>query len=233
MDIARSLTFGFKDPEWTNRVAMGTAIMLIPIFNFATTGYQVEIARRVMRGESRPLPTWDNPSRKWTNGIVLFLVMLVYYLPVSLLICGPLAILAPGLLLLDEQKLKATIGTALLIWSLFFCTGLLFYLVIDFFTPAIYLQYVRHGTLAACLNFSAILSVVRRHKGEYLSAWLGAQYARWIYAGVVMASSLIGLVPFVGTLVQLLLIGAGAFWTEMVIGHLVGELGILVESSQV
>jgi hypothetical protein len=50
MDIARA----FQDPEWTERIGLGTVISIVPILNFASVGYEVEIARRVMRGESRP-----------------------------------------------------------------------------------------------------------------------------------------------------------------------------------
>jgi hypothetical protein len=227
MDIACSFTFAFKDPQWTHRVVTGTAIMLIPIFSIAATGYQVEIARRVMRGESRPLPTWDNAGRKWTEGIVLFSASLIYYLPLYIIMCGPLALAAPALLLFDEQKLKAALGIALLTESLVCSAGILFAFMMGFLAPAIYLQYVRHGTFASCFNLSAIGSTIRRHPGEYLLAWLGTLCAGLIYLGVIMVGGLFSLVPFVGAVAQLLLIGAGAFWSELVMGHLVGQLGAL------
>lgn len=231
MDLGRSLTFAFDDTQWTDRIALGTVICLVPILNVAVAGYQVEVARRVVQGEARPLPDWDNLGRKWKEGIVLLVVSLIYYLPLYLLLCGPLALFVPVLFIPDEKRAVTAAGIVVLIWSLACGAGLFFSLVMGFFSLAVRLQYVLHGTLAACFNLSAILGTIRRHTGQYLLAWLGTVCAGLIYGGVVMGSSLVGIIPFVGWVIQVLLLGASVFWMELVTGHLVGQLGAIEQSA--
>jgi len=232
MDIARSFTFIFQDREWTNRMSLGAAISFVPILNFASVGYEVETARRVMRGESCPLPTWDELGRKWKDGLILLLARLIYYLPFYLLMCGPLTLFVSVPFMPDEQSAKAAAGTVLLIWSLACSAGLFLAIIIGFLSPAISLQYVRRGTFAACFDMAAILGTIRNHTSEYLLAWLGVVCASLIYSlGVMIASGLLSWIPGVGWVAQIVLIGVGIFWANVVTGHLVGQLGLVQSES--
>jgi hypothetical protein len=57
MDFMRALSFPFDDDDWIVKFVVGSLMMLIGIIlPFIPLGYQVYVARNVMRGKERPLP---------------------------------------------------------------------------------------------------------------------------------------------------------------------------------
>ena len=45
MDAEKSFTFPFEDKEWISKLGLGAVISLVPILNFAWSGYLVGIIR--------------------------------------------------------------------------------------------------------------------------------------------------------------------------------------------
>jgi hypothetical protein len=227
MDMGRSFTFTFEDPEWVNRVGLGTLISIVPILGLADLGYLAEVSRRVIRGESRPLPTWEDLGRKLVEGIALFLALLIYQLPIFVLLCGPLVLLLPALKVSDQRGVETAVSAVLLIWLLTCGAGVLLALAESFLVPGIYLQYVRRSTFFSCFDLPAIFGAIRRHTSQYFTAWLGMLCGVLIYFFVVLiVGGLLGLIPCVGWMLQIPVAGAGIFWLNTVIGHLVGQLGV-------
>jgi len=66
--------------------------LLVPILNFAATGYSLKVARRGINNEPRPLPEWDDIGGKLVKGLLILVIGFVYMLPVFLLAC-----IKPGL----------------------------------------------------------------------------------------------------------------------------------------
>lgn len=233
VDIKRALTCAFDDPDWLDRVGLGTLISLVPILNLASLGYKVELSRRVMRGESRPLPTWDELGQKMVNGLLWFIALLIYQIPAAILMAGPLVFVVPAFLLAREQGAVAPI-LAILVWVLFGGLGLLVELAILFFYPAIYVQFVRRGEFGACFDWPAIWELVRRHTNPYFTVVLGCLLAWVIYmVGTSLAGSIAYAIPCLGWLVEIVVIGVGMFWWYTVIGHLGGQLAALVQGERV
>ena len=56
MDYGKSFTFLFEDDNWISKFAIGVVITLIPIVNFATYGYVIQLLQNVRDGQERPLP---------------------------------------------------------------------------------------------------------------------------------------------------------------------------------
>jgi hypothetical protein len=81
MNIGKSFSFPFEDKQWISKLGLGAVITLVPILNFAWTGYIVQLTRNVMNNEQEPLPTWDDIGKKLTEGLILALAGLVYFLP--------------------------------------------------------------------------------------------------------------------------------------------------------
>ncbi|MCC7512114.1 MAG: DUF4013 domain-containing protein, partial [Anaerolineae bacterium] len=82
MDINKAFTYPFEDKQWISKLGMGAIIGLIPILNFAWTGYMVGLLRNVSNGEAEPLPNWDNIEKKFMDGLILAAAGLVYGLPI-------------------------------------------------------------------------------------------------------------------------------------------------------
>ena len=57
MNIEKSFTFPFEDKQWISKLGLGAVIGLVPILNFAWSGYMIGIIRNVMNNMTEPLPT--------------------------------------------------------------------------------------------------------------------------------------------------------------------------------
>ena len=75
----------------------------MPILNFAWSGYMVGIIRNVMNNVAEPLPTWDDLGKKFMDGLILFAAGFIYALPMLILFCLPLSIMAFSGLLVRKQ----------------------------------------------------------------------------------------------------------------------------------
>ena len=70
MDIAKSFTFMFEDPEWLRKLGIGFLVVavgllfsvvligLIPLI--IVLGYTLDVTRNVMDGQPNPLPEWND-----------------------------------------------------------------------------------------------------------------------------------------------------------------------------
>src|SRR5579859_28801 len=112
LDIRRALTFMSEDPQASQKVGLGALITLAPILNLAGIGYQVEVARRVARGETTPMPEWNDLKRLWVQGAWLGLAYYLYGLPALLIVFGGMATGFVGLVL-SLQSDSAQSGTSL------------------------------------------------------------------------------------------------------------------------
>ena len=84
MDFGRALSFPFDDEEWPVKVILGTLLSLVPFF---AQGYQVRVARNVVRGQKRPLPSADRLGEVFVDGVIMVAAAFVYFLPLLLIGC--------------------------------------------------------------------------------------------------------------------------------------------------
>lgn len=106
MDIEKSFTFPFEDKDWLLKLGVGGLITIIPILNFAWSGYLVGIIRNVMSDATEPLPAWEDLGKKFTDGLILFAASLVYALPILIVFVLPLGILASSGRLSELRNLE-------------------------------------------------------------------------------------------------------------------------------
>ena len=63
LDFGRSLSFFFQDPNWVQKILVGSLFTLLSfvfIGGVFIAGYAVRLLRRAARGETYPLPEWDD-----------------------------------------------------------------------------------------------------------------------------------------------------------------------------
>ena len=89
-----NIEFPFEDNQWISKLGLGALITMVPILNFAWSGYLVDIIRNVMNNASEPLPTWDDLGKKLGDGLILFAAGIVYASPILILMCLPLSMMA-------------------------------------------------------------------------------------------------------------------------------------------
>jgi hypothetical protein len=164
------------------------------------------------------------------DGLILFLAGLVYSLPVLILIGIPLGIMIiPAALsgnsnMQDAANAIATAGG--IVSVCLSCLFILYALGLSIIFPAIYVEYARKGTFAACFNFKDIFAQIGKNTGAFFTAWgvyLGASIGGAIAAGLV--GTLIGWIPCLGQIVAPLIGLAASVYVLLVYAHLFGQYG--------
>jgi hypothetical protein len=190
----------------------------------------VELMRNVTNNAVEPLPNWDNFGKKFTDGLILFAVGLIYALPILILICLPLTIiLAPVILagggdMGDAGKAVAGIGGVL-----FFCMMLImvaYALVLSVIYPAILVLFSREGTFASCFKFREVFDLIGKNATPFFTAWgvsLGVGLAIGFVSGIFQL--LVGWIPCIGQLAGFIISVGLIVYATSVYAHLFGQFG--------
>ncbi len=215
MDIGRGITYVLEDSDWVKKVAIGGLISLVPILNFATYGYYLQLLRQIMAGSELPLPEWDELGEKWVNGLVLTLIMLVWALPALILMGFSLVPLL--LAAVSGQGDSQTAGFAALGGMvIFMALGVIYLLLMAFVSPAIVLNFAREGGFGSGFRFGQIFSYVTADIGGYVML-LAVMFGVSVAVGVV--GSILSAIPLLG---QIALIFLG-FFATLVYAHYLAQ----------
>src|ERR671933_927085 len=89
MDFGRGLSYIRQAPNWLVKTLLGSVISVVPILNFASTGYSMDVIRNVYAGRETPLPEWgENFGDRWIRGLIAMVIVFIYMLPLAILGCG-------------------------------------------------------------------------------------------------------------------------------------------------
>ena len=72
LDLSRTLTFFFEDPDWVQKLLVGSLFALLSPVLIGTVfiaGYAVALARNTMRGATPLLPEWDDLQAIFIDGL--------------------------------------------------------------------------------------------------------------------------------------------------------------------
>jgi hypothetical protein len=208
MDFVRAISFPFDDDEWPVKFIVGTLLSFIPFFG---QGYQVRVARNMIRGERNPLPSTDELGQVFIDGLMAFIAGFIYFLPMILVAC---VLLFPALLAGNNS------GGTLLLCT---CGACVVLLALLYTIPAFALywtgviRYAETGNFSSFMQFGALWQDV--------TANFGLLFTTWLYA---MALGLLGALvsPIAAvTVVGLPLVG---FYYQVASGHLIGQAGIMM-----
>ena len=203
MDFGLSFSFPFQDEEWVKKIVLTAVISLIPVIGqIALVGWMVELTRRVIRGDSEPMPDWEDFGEIIVLGLKMFVIGLVYALPI-LVIAFPWVIVEA---LVDNESASALYTIMTMCFS---CFVLIYGLALVYFLPAGVGELAATDDLGAAINPSKILAHVRAAPSAYLLTFLGA-----IIAGILAGFGII--LCFVGVLFT-------AVYAYAVQGHLYGQ----------
>ncbi len=212
MDIGKAFTFVFEDEDWIVNILIGAAILAVSlVFSFLLiplilgmallAGYMVAVMRRVLNGQVDGLPRWENWGELLVDGLKVWVIGLVYALP---LIIASFCLLVPAMALGDDAG--AVMSILIMLAS---CIIILYSIVVTIVIPAAFAFWVASDDLGAAFRFGDILAFVR----ENLSTYLVTLIMTWV-------ASLIGglgsVVCGVGMLVTLP-------YAYAVTGHLYGQ----------
>jgi len=224
MDIGKSLTYMFEDEKWTNKVAVGAVVNMIPVLNFASAGYMLATIRNVANDVVPSLPTWDDFGDYFVKGLVLAIIGLVYALPLLILSCCPLV----GLFLpafSETGETAAALGVlSVTILALFGLLAFLYALAYTFIMPAVMLHYASAGDFSAAFQFGLIFAFIRDNINSYVKAWLYVLVLGVVIGiGELMVGLIVGWIPICGWIFSWVLGLGVAFWTYLVVAYIYGQ----------
>ena len=203
MDFGLSFSFPFQDEEWVKKIVLTAVISLIPIIGqLALIGWLVELTRRVIRGDTEPLPDWADFGGILVLGLKMFAIGFVYALPLMFATI-PMAIFDS---LIDSDSAAALYTIVTLCFS---CFALIYGLALAFFFPAAVGELAATDNLGAAINPMNIIAHLRAAPSAYLLAFLGT-----IVAGFLSGFGII--LCFVGVIFT-------TVYAYAVQGHLYGQ----------
>jgi len=230
MDIGKSFSFPFEDKEWISKLGLGAVIAMVPILNFAWSGYMVEIIRNVMNNVQEPLPNWDDIGKKFSNGLILTLAGLVYSLPMLIVICLPLSIMVVPAILAGNGDMQdianAIAGAGSILFLCLLCVFFVYALLLSVIYPAILIIFVREGTFASCFKFREVFDLIGKNTSNFFTAW-GVSVVASLAVGFVVsiAQLVLNFIPCLGQIISLVLTIGIVVYTSAIYSHLFGQFG--------
>ena len=212
MNIGKAFTYIFDDEEWFKKLALGGLITIIPILNFATLGYLVEVIKNVRNNDERPLPDWsEGLGQFFMSGVMVLVGLLVYSLPAIIVAC----IFGIFFAVLGSAMENSNGDTAGMVFGLaricFF--GVIFILAFlpYILTPAGMVRYAETGQLNAMFKFGDLTEFIKKNTSGYIIVLL---------LGLVV---LVFLAPL-GLIACMVGVFLTQWWAYLVFGHLTGQL---------
>jgi len=215
MDIGKAFGFVFEDPEWVTKVLVGGlvvlgGILLSPIlvgffFLFVLEGYALELLRNVRDGLEHPLPRWENWGDKAVKGLKLFIIFLIWAIPIIavLLVSVAISVIA------GENQDFAPL--ALVTSICFGCASLLWGIWLAVLSPAIYARFAETEQISAGFELNKLLTFTRDNLGDIIVAVL-----------ISLVANVVAMIAgFVLCVIGLLFTG---FWASLVQFHLFGQI---------
>ena len=204
MDYGKSFTYLFEDEKWISKFLVGVVISLVPIVNFATYGYMLQIVKNVRDSEEHPLPEWDDFGKLFVDGLKFLAGFLVYMAPVILLSFS-ISIFAIALDAVgasgDAFGVAMTLLTCLII--LFSFLPLLLY-------PALYVQFAKDDQIGDMFKLNDMWNLIKADAGNYIIILL------MIFFVLAFIASFGMLLCFVGIFLT-------AWWAQLASAHMIGQ----------
>lgn len=229
IDYAKGLTFTFDDKDWLSKLGKGalwafiSMILIIPAW-FFSTGYGLQTAKNVMRGEKHPLPKLDDIGSIFTDGVKFFVASFILLLPMIILLCimfSGMAAAAAAVDSVDEDTLGVIMGGSAFAVQ---CIASLYGMVIGFIMPALMVRYLQtDGDIRETLNMGKLFALVREHVIPCLMIFVMSIAASIIFQIAFYLS-------FITICGWIFVLFAGIPWLAAVQGHLVGQFAVNVDN---
>jgi hypothetical protein len=176
VNIGKAFTFAFEDKDWLKKIGIAGLVMLIPLIGQITVGgWALEVTKRVINREPETLPDWSAFGDYLVKGLKMFVIGLVYALPIILLsVCSVLPMVFVG----DSND--NALSTLLILSYCFYCLIALYGIALWFLIPAAFANFVVTDELGAAFRFSQVIGLVRAAPSAYLLALVGSIVAGFI-----------------------------------------------------
>jgi hypothetical protein len=209
LDFGRCLGFFFQDPNWVQKLLVGSLFTILSFFfigGIFIAGYAVRLLRRAARGETYPLPEWEDLGGMFMEGLMAMAAYLLHILP-CIMAFGLLAI--PMVILGERSEGEAAPAVLFAIFPLLILVLVLFFALLFYFTAALTRLAVGER-FGAAFEFSLNLAFLKRNIGNILMAIVAFLVSNFIAQfGILLLC--IGIIP-------------ATFWSQCVGAYALGEV---------
>ncbi|MCC6963529.1 MAG: DUF4013 domain-containing protein [candidate division Zixibacteria bacterium] len=142
-NLGRSFTYMFEDPEWLQKILVGALFVLASMILIGIPfllGYVLLVARNTANGQPLPLPAWDNLGEKFTQGLLFFVVIILYAIP--LIIVNFILMMIP------------CIG-----WLAMVALSIAYAMIL----PYIYVRFARTGNISDAFDFAGMIAFLTQN----------------------------------------------------------------------
>lgn len=202
MDYGKSFTYLFEDKNWITKFLIGVVLSIIPIIQFATYGYLVEIIKNVRDGSKEPLPEWDNFGELFISGFKIFLGSMAYALPAIL----ASFLFVPAAIIGGEEP-GAVIQMFMISLS---CVVMLFSFLPMLLMPALAVQFAEREQISDMFAISEIWAMIQADFASYFIILIFLAFVMFFVAGIGFLACFIG-------------VFFTSWYAYLVGGHLVGQ----------
>lgn len=204
MDYGKSFTYVFEDEKWIAKFLVGAVIALVPIVNFATYGYMIQLLKNVRDGEEDPLPDWDDFAKYIVDGLKFMAGFLVYMIPVILL---SIVIMSFSIFAASGGPEEAFTVAIILVSCLIFVLSILPLLCY----PALFIQFAKDDKIGDMFKFSEMWELFKGDSANYLIVLL-------------MIFFVLGFIASFGILICFVGVFLTAWWSQLIAAHIMGQL---------
>jgi hypothetical protein len=230
MDIGKAVGFVFEDEQWVNKLLLGAAVSLVPLFGgIAITGYAIAVLRNVEGGSPRPLPDWGELGQYFVDGLMFWAATLIYSIPFLVLACPMALVWILPAVAGDNRDLTAGLASvAGIVTAGLGCLALIYAVLLWLLTPVLQIRCAETGSLASCLRFGEVFRFFFDNIGTFVIAqvlvWLAGLVVTGILGTIIGALSVVPICGWVvATVLGLVLLPVGV-WLMVFAGYLYGEI---------
>ena len=182
-----------------------------------------------MNNSAEILPDWDDLGKKFSDGLILFAVGLVYALPL-IIIFLPVGIIAGSSLLSGNRNLQdisnILSGAGMLLLYCILCLVVVYGVTLSVVYPAILVVFSHGGTFASCFKFQQVFELVGKNAGPFFTAWIVSFFSSLGIALVIgFLSAFVGWIPCIGWIFSIVVSLGSSIYIMTVYSYLFGQFG--------
>lgn len=143
IDLETAFKFPTTDRDWKSKVMIGGVLNIVPVINFLSMGYALGLFQRGLEGEELGiLPEWEHWGTLFVQGLIVFLIGLIYNL------------------------------ASLILFLIHPVLGFLAFVAVSILFPAALAQYVLTGNFSQAFALGEIWRRIQQTRNDYFIAWL-------------------------------------------------------------
>ena len=208
LDFGRTLSFFFQDPNWVQKLLIGSLFTILSMFLIGSVfvaGYAARLVRRAARGEPYPLPEWDDLGGMFAEGLSVMGAYLIHLLPVV----AAFGILVVPVVLMGERDSEPSPAALLLLVLLVIFAVVILFALMFYFTAA-FTRLAVEERFGAAFEVQINLAFLKRNVVNLLMAVVAFMVSNFIAQfGILLFC--VGILP-------------ATFWSQCVGAYALGEV---------